>query len=108
MADGGRARILLREAPAVLSTAQVLALSEACGAKELREGLLAALDRRRRSHAVVHALAALLSAAFDRAALMIANDEDPATCRAAMDIVGDSLETWKAAAPARRRRRAVV
>ncbi|NUO74667.1 MAG: TetR/AcrR family transcriptional regulator, partial [Lysobacter sp.] len=57
------------------------ALDEAHAARTLREGLAAAL---RRDAAQVDALARLLSAAFDRAALEIDAGTDAGAIRAAM------------------------
>lgn len=97
MAEGGRARLLLIESPAVLTPEQILMLSDASGAVEFRAGLSAALGQRGRAKPALHALANLLSAAFDRAALMIARGEPPADYVKAVDIVIDSLELWGAA-----------
>ncbi|MCZ3133177.1 hypothetical protein NYZ18_18610, partial [Acinetobacter baumannii] len=52
--------------------------------RTLREGLAAALDQRIAPPLTVDALATLLSAAFDRAALAIDAGDDPAAIRAAM------------------------
>ena len=85
MAEGGRARVLLLDAPAVLSPAQLAILSEAAGADELRHGLKACLRAGR--NAPVHELGSLLSAAFDRAARAVAEGEDPTPWTAAMDLL---------------------
>lgn len=82
MAEGGRARLLLIDAPAILRPAQVLELSDIAGAQELLDGLRAALGRRK--EVPIEELAMLLSAAFDRAALAIAKGESPARYRAAI------------------------
>ena len=85
MAEGGRARVLLLDAPAVLSPAQLAILSEAAGADELRHGLKACLRAGR--NAPAHELGSLLSAAFDRAARAVAEGEDPTPWTAAMDLL---------------------
>jgi AcrR family transcriptional regulator len=74
MSQGGRARILLIEAPTVLTADQLRTLSQRAGEQALREGLKAACQRSaREAKAPVNELTALLSAAFDRAALDIAH-----------------------------------
>lgn len=105
MADKGRAKLLLLEAPAALGPEHALELSEATGASQLREALTTALKRRGLAKPVVKALADLLSAAFDRAALSIANGEASTAYLTAMEIIIGSLEVWNAgAAPPRGRR----
>ena len=87
MARGGRARLLLLDAPAVLPAGQLLALSERAGARALQAGLQAAWTAGPGGAlpaAELAALAALLSAAFDRAALAIARGEPAAPYRQAM------------------------
>ena len=77
----GRTRLMLIEAPAVLGLGETTAIDEANAADTLREGLAAAMPR---PPASLHALAPLLSAAFDRAALEIEAGADPAQ-------VGDAM-----------------
>ena len=87
MARGGRARLLLLDAPAVLPAGQLLDLSERAGARALQAGLQAAWAAGPSGAlpaAELAALAALLSAAFDRAALAIARGEPAAPYRQAM------------------------
>jgi len=76
MGQPGRARLLLLEAPSVLSPAQVMVLSERAGAQALNEGLTQLLGSAHEP-APLHELTVLLSAAFDRAALAIAQGEAP-------------------------------
>lgn len=91
MAEGGRARVLLLDAPAVLSPAQLTLLSEAAGADELRHGLKACL---RAGRAVpLDELGGLLSAAFDRAARAVAEGEDPTRWTGAMDLLVGAIAT---------------
>jgi AcrR family transcriptional regulator len=80
----GRTRLLLVDGPAVLGTAEMQALDEANAAGMLREGLEAATGRSGEADIPVPALASLLSAAFDRAALAIEAGGDPAAFRSAM------------------------
>ncbi|GAB3344858.1 TetR/AcrR family transcriptional regulator [Marilutibacter aestuarii] len=69
MATPGRTRLLLVEGPAVLGHEAVAALDAAHAARALREGLAAALVGMPGD--TLDAIASLLSAAFDRAALDI-------------------------------------
>lgn len=77
----GRTRLLLVEAPAVLSPAQLAELDAATGGRTLEAGLRAA--------GVDHAgpVSALLSAAFDRAALAIDRGEPRGTWEAALHLL---------------------
>lgn len=78
----GRTRLLLIDGPAVLGLAELLALDAANAANALEEGLAAALPDA--DEVPIAALSALLSAAFDRAALEIDAGADPQAVRAAM------------------------
>ena len=69
MAVPGRTRLLLIDAPAVLPRADLNAIDAAHGGRTLRDGLVAAGVKPDSS---LNALADLLSAAYDRAALAIA------------------------------------
>jgi len=82
MAEEGRARVLLLDAPAVLSPAQLTWLSDLAGAAELRQGLEACLQGR--PVGPLDELTSLLSAAFDRAARAVAEGQDAARWTAAM------------------------
>ena len=75
MAAAGRARLLLLEAPAVLSAEQLLALSDTAGWGALKAGLGEALADEGHESLPLHELSVVLSAAFDRAALAIARGE---------------------------------
>lgn len=77
----GRTRLLLIEGPAVLGPEQALAIDEANAGSTLREGLEHALGK---ENVDFDALARLLSAAFDRAALEIDAGEDRETMRRTM------------------------
>ena len=86
MSDAGRARLLLLEAPAVLSAPQLAELSAQAGQQALVTGLQAFFDGRAQTltAAELQALAQLLSAAFDRMALALVQGEAPAPYEAAM------------------------
>lgn len=87
MAEPGRAKLLLSDAPSVLGFTQALELTKPQGSEELKDGL-----RRTRpdlSEADLLALTNVLSAAFDRAALEIAEGADRAPyVRALLTLVG--------------------
>lgn len=77
----GRTRLLLIEGPSVLGLAEMKKLDDENAARTLREGLEAVID----VHGLpLAALADLLSAAFDRAALAIDAGEDALAYRAAI------------------------
>ena len=82
MTVAGRTRLLLVEGPAVLGVAEIAALDEANAAASLREGLIAANVGT--NGVAIDALAPLLSAAFDRAALAIDAGGDARQMREAM------------------------
>ncbi|MBA4265645.1 MAG: TetR family transcriptional regulator [Comamonadaceae bacterium] len=75
MAEAGRARLLLLEAPAVLPAEQLMTLSDVAGLGALQAGLAEALGDSGSDSVLLHALSVVLSAAFDRAALAIARGE---------------------------------
>lgn len=72
MAETGRVRILILDGPAVLGTREMAAIDAAHAQRTLEEGLAEAMAPRTLHPAVLKATATLLSAAFDRAALEIA------------------------------------
>ncbi|MCW5668855.1 MAG: TetR/AcrR family transcriptional regulator [Hydrogenophaga sp.] len=90
MAEAGRARLLLLEAPAVLSAEQVLGLSDLAGFQALQEGLQAAFTDGPEA-LPLRELSVLLSAAFDRAALAIARGEQAAPYEQAVRLLLSSL-----------------
>lgn len=83
MSVPGRTRLLLVDGPAVLGPGEVAAIEEAHAARTLREGLEAIAGSLQRPFPVP-AMTALLSAAFDRAALAIEAGADPNAFKAAM------------------------
>lgn len=89
MASPGRTRLLLVEGPSVLGSAAVAVLDEANAARTLRDGLEAALPDL--GELSLTALAALLSAAFDRAALAIDQGADPQIYSSAMEVLVERL-----------------
>lgn len=81
----GRTRLLLIEGPSVLGLTEMKKLDEENAARTLREGLEAAMSKRSASSsASLAALADMLSAAFDRAALAIDAGEDAEHYRTAV------------------------
>lgn len=84
MAEAGRARLLLLEAPAVLSAEQVMGLSDLAGFQALQGGLQDALGD---DPVPLRELSVLLSAAFDRAALAIARGEPAAPYEQAVRLL---------------------
>lgn len=83
MSVPGRTRLLLIDGPAVLGSGDIAAIDEAHAARTLREGLEAVLGTSRPKFSLP-AMIALLSAAFDRAALAIEAGADPAEFRSAI------------------------
>lgn len=80
----GRTQLLLVDGPAVLGASAMFALDARHAGRTLREGLQAAVGHGLPEDAPVDALAALLSAAFDRAALEIEAGGDVRQFHAAM------------------------
>ena len=98
MSVPGRARLLLIETPAVLPLPEVADLHRLSGAEELRAGLAAVLAET--DDTVLGALADVLSAGFDRAALAIASGAPVDPYRTAMDRILEGLiSPRKATAP---------
>lgn len=73
MSERGRSRLILIEAPAALTPERFLEISDLAGADELRAGLNGALAAVPKKEAPREELTDILSAAFDRAALAVAN-----------------------------------
>ncbi len=88
----GRTRLMLREAPAVLGLGRLAEIDAATGGSTLVEGLATALPQ----GVPVPQLAALLSAAFDRAALAIDAGDDACPWRAALvQMIGGILHSGR-------------
>ncbi len=100
MADPGRRRILVVDAPSVLGHDAVAAINARHGGRTLVEGISAAMEARAMKPLPTLAIADLLDAAFDRAALTVgsASERD---YRAAIRALVEGL----AAPPNRRVRR---
>ena len=73
----GRVRLLLLDGPAVLGRAEVDRIDRATSADTLRTGLEAAMAQGEIRSLPIEALTVQLSALFDRAALAVAEGEDP-------------------------------
>ncbi len=89
----GRTRLLLLDGPAVLGRAGMDAIDDANGARTLREGLSAAMTAGTMPGLAVDALAAVLSASFDRAALDIDSGGRPEDYRKALAELVNGLLT---------------
>lgn len=89
MSVPGRTRLLLIEGPAVLGTAEMAALDAAHAQRTLRQGLEAVLAGGKGAALSIDALAALLGAAFDRAALAIQDGGNAADYSAALTALVD-------------------
>ncbi len=84
MAAPGRVRLLLLDGPAVLGHGEMRRIDQETGGEELRLGLASALAGKRVSKASLDAMTDLLSAAFDRAALAVADGSPAKEYRAAI------------------------
>ncbi len=109
MSVPGRTRLLLIDGPAVLGREEIAAIDDATSAASLREGLAQAGvagpgGMAGAAGAGLDALARLLSAAFDRAALEIDGGADAAEVRSAMLwLLQQALPPYPSPAVARRR-----
>ncbi len=93
IAQPGRAKLLLIEGPAVLGLDTLSQIDQQSGATELRNGLDHAIEAGEMKPAPTHALANILSAAFDRAALAVAEGEQPDDYKAAINLLLQGLLT---------------
>ena len=91
MSEPGRTRLLLLDGPAVLGPEAMNEIDRDTGARELREGLAYAMDNGPLRAVPLDALTALLSAAFDRAALAIASGEPADDYKTAIRALIDGL-----------------
>lgn len=91
MAANGRTRLLLLEAPAVLGANAAAAIDRDNAERSLRAGLSALLRKHGGRDALDRELTALLSAAFDRAAMEIAAGADRKAYEAALAELIDGL-----------------
>ncbi|MEM7641479.1 MAG: TetR/AcrR family transcriptional regulator [Pseudomonadota bacterium] len=77
MQDPGRVRIMLRDGPAVLGQTQLDKIDRETSANTLRQGLEEAMQTKQIKTLPIEALTMQLSALFDRAALAVAEGNDP-------------------------------
>ncbi|MEO8250764.1 MAG: TetR/AcrR family transcriptional regulator, partial [Burkholderiales bacterium] len=91
MAVPGRARLLLIDGPSVLGHAEMNRIDEQTGGRSLRDGLAAALGPAASKKLPLDALAQVVSAAFDRAALAVAAGEPSKQYNAALRMVLQGL-----------------
>ncbi|MER8569088.1 TetR/AcrR family transcriptional regulator [Mesorhizobium sp. M0924] len=87
----GRTRLLLLDGPAVLGRAAMDAIDNRHGNRSLREGLVAAMREQSMTRLPADALAALLAAAFDRAALAVEAGASAEDYRAVLMALIDGL-----------------
>ena len=99
MAAPGRTRLLLLEGPAVLGPGEMARIDRETGGESLRRGLEAALDPRGRKGIPLETLTLLVSAAFDRAALAVAEGLPADEAKRAIRLI---LEGLTGAKPGRR------
>lgn len=91
MAVPGRTRLLLLDGPAVLGRPAMDAVDARHGGRTLREGLAAAMAGGALRRLPLDAATALLSAAYDRAALAVEAGADPAELRAVLAALLEGL-----------------
>ncbi len=91
MAVPGRARLLLLDGPAVLGHGEMRRIELLAGGEELREGIVFAARQGGFEGVPLDAMSDMLSAAFDRAALAIAEGGPAEDYRAAMRFLLQSL-----------------
>lgn len=91
MADPARRRILLLDAPAVLGHAELAAINARYPGSQLREGIDAALAAKLLPAVPAEALADLLDAMFDRAALAAGEGRRSRDYRQAIEAILEGL-----------------
>ncbi|RFA29206.1 TetR family transcriptional regulator [Alkalilimnicola ehrlichii] len=89
--ERGRTRLLLLDGPAVLGRARMDEIDAAYGGRTLEEGLAAAMEEKSMPHLPLAAIAAMLSAAFDRAALAIDSGADAQAYREGLVALIDGV-----------------
>ena len=97
MGRHGRTRLLLLDGPAVLGRRAMDEIDARHGTRALRAGLAAAMRHGDMRRIPLDALTALLSAAFDRAALSIDAGTPVDDCRAALAALIDGVMTERRA-----------
>lgn len=93
MAEPGRSRLLLVEAPAVLGPAEAAAIDAEHSGRTLREGVEAAIAAGAIRPLPIVALVTLLGATFDRAALAISEGAPRSDCAAVLAAVLNGLRS---------------
>ena len=93
MAEPGRSRLLLVEAPAVLGPADAAAIDAEHAGRTLREGIEAALAKGAIQPLPIAALVTLLGATFDRAALAVSEGMSRSDCAAVLAAVLSGLRS---------------
>jgi AcrR family transcriptional regulator len=93
MSQPGRTRLLLLDGPAVLGRKAMDEIDARHGGRTLREGLAIAMRQGAIRRLPLDALAALLSAMFDRAALDVAGGATDADQKKAIDAIVAGLAT---------------
>lgn len=91
MAEPGRARLLLIEGPSVLGPEEMDRIDQRTGGATLKEGLAAALPEATLRRVSLDALTEVLSAAFDRAALAIAQGRSVDDYKGAIRLIFEHL-----------------
>jgi AcrR family transcriptional regulator len=91
MGEAGRTRLLLLDGPAVLGRETMDEIDARHGGRTLRQGLAAAMEAGIIASLPLDALAAQLSAVFDRAALAIANGADAGDQKRVIDAIIEGL-----------------
>ncbi len=96
MSAHGRTRLLLLDGPAVLGHSAMDAIDAAGAGRTLREGLAQAIEHGEIIPLPLDAAAALLGAAFDRAALFIENGGNAEEAERVVEALIDGLRPKKA------------
>ena len=87
MSEPGRSRLLLLEGPAILGVQAMDQIDRETGRSELRQGLELAISQAGADRVPIDALAAVLSAAFDQAALDIVSGQSAEDYKDALRIL---------------------
>lgn len=87
----GRAKLLLIEGPSALGLEEIRRIDRETGGQTLAEGLAQALPNHAPRSTPIPEMADVLSAAFDRAAIAIADGADPAEYSRAIEVLLKAL-----------------
>ncbi|WP_281496152.1 TetR/AcrR family transcriptional regulator [Marivita sp. S6314] len=91
MQDKGRVRIMLLDGPAVLGQLELAQIDQDTSGDTLRQGLHGAMQAGQIKTLPLDALTVQLSALFDRAALAVAEGDDPQDHLDVLDAIFESL-----------------